>query len=288
MTHCQLALELVDRSKAKEQHSALLSDHGFEGLYVPGVYLAWAQALTGDVSAARRSLREVGELAERTGDPYVLACVYAFAGVVHHDLGDLDAAGDTASKLLVLCQDKPFPFWQAVGFVVQGGVLMYRGDPDGAVASIQQGNNMYSATGAKTPYPYHRKYLAEAHLVRGDFAKAIETLEEALGMMRTNLDRNFEPEVLRLLGEAQYGCGQLDLARQTLSAALDLCRSQSARLLELKIATSLALMLEREADRAGACRVLTPVAASFGDIGDFEPLRKANEILARVTDGRGR
>ena len=101
-------------------------------------------------------------------------------------------------------------------------------------------------------------------------------------MMRTNLDRNFEPEMLRVLGEVQAGQGQPDAARTTLLAALDLAQSQGARLLELKIATTLAQVLEKQGNNSEARRVLAAAAESFPPTSDFAPLTKANELLDRL------
>ncbi len=284
MKHGVLAAELVDVAQPKEQHAALLRDHGFEGLLYSGVYLTWAQALTGDVDAARQTWRDVSERAEAIGDPYVSAGVYAFGAVIHHDLGDLEVAAELAAKLRELCQDRAFPFWHAVGLTV-GGSCALEGGGEGAaaaIASIQQGLGILRAIGAKTPYPYHLKLLAEAHLATGAAADATQTLQEALGMMRTNLDRNFEPEVLRLLGEAMAAAGDSTAAHETLSAALDLCRSQGARLLELKVATTLAEVMEREGNSAPARDLLGPVVAAFPPIGQLSPLRKAAQVLARL------
>ena len=282
MQHCELAAKLVDQAQPKEQHAALLRDHGYEGLFYPWVYLAWSQVLTGQVDAARKTWREVTELAERIGDPYVSAAVFTFGAVMHADLGDLATAGALAAKIREICADKPFPMWNAVGFTVGGHCRIHHGDTEAGISDIQMGLEMYRATGAKVPYPYHIKSLAEAFLAGGEAARACETLQEALGMMRTNLDRNFEPEMLRVLGEVQAGQGQPDAARTTLLAALDLAQSQGARLLELKIATTLAQVLEKQGNNSEARRVLAAAAESFPPTSDFAPLTKANELLDRL------
>jgi class 3 adenylate cyclase/tetratricopeptide (TPR) repeat protein len=281
--HSQLANELVDRSNPRDQHGALLRDHSFEGLFYSGVYLAWAQVLQGDVAGARASWAAVRALAERLNDPYVTAGCFAFGSALNHDLGDVEVAAELSNALCELCHDKPFPLWHGVGLLVSGScALELGGNVDEAIARISRGIEMYRATGATLPYAYHLKYLVEAYLAKGDVPRSVELLQESLALMRSNVERNFEPEILRLLGCALADSGNADGALSTLGAALDMARSQGARLFELKIATSLASVLRRRGDAARARDVLAPVAAGFSRGLDFAALRAADELLARL------
>jgi len=278
MRHSVQGIELVDARAPKEQHGALLRDHGFEGVFFPGVYLAWSQVLTGDVQGARDSWQRVKALGESIGDPYVSAAVFAFGSTLHHDLGDLATAEELATKLCSLCQDKPFPFWHGVGLIVSGSCLTEDADIDQAIERIQQGIKMYRGTGASAPCSYHLKFLAEAYLAKREPSRAIEVLQEALAMMRTSLDCNFEPELLRLLAQALEACGELDAAKHTLASALDICRAHGARLLELKVATTLAQVLGRCGDKLEARRVFESVADTFNP-ADFVQLRESKQSM---------
>lgn len=99
-------------------------------------------------------------------------------------------------------------------------------------------------------------------------------------MMRSHLDRNFEPEVLRLLGEALIIAGEPAAAKETIGSALDICRAQGARLFELKLVKTLAQVLERRGDRAEARRVLDLVARASAR--DPESSREADLLLERA------
>lgn len=281
------ALEHYNLDRPKEQHDALLIEHGFEGLLYPALYLAWSQAQMGEVEAARRTWRQAATLSESIRDPYVSVGVFAFGAAMNHDLGDLKAAAELAARTRELCQERGFALWLAIAIIIAGSCKLAGGAPQEAVATIQEGLKLLEIIGDKHVSIYYMSYLANAHLKTGHAAEAVDVLEEALRLTRTHVARFCQPELLRLLGEARLAQGQLDTANQCLVAALELSRAQGARLSELRVAASLAQWPGPSSASADLAGSLARVRESFDADIDFPLLNSADDILYSLKVAEG-
>jgi class 3 adenylate cyclase/tetratricopeptide (TPR) repeat protein len=280
--HYAATCRFYDADQAKTKHEQLFREHGFEGLLYPHLYFAWSQGIVGDVEGAFRTWQGAAALGESIADPYVTVGVLAFGAAMNHDLGDLDLAHKLASRLHDLATEKGFLFWLAIAQVVIGHAMAAGDSAIAGIEKIEQGLTLFRNIGAKTPYAYYSSYLGEAYLAAGRSAQAIEVLEGALGMARTNVDRNYEPEILRLLGEARHGLDEVDAARSNFLGALDLARAQGARLFELRTATSLARLLRSQGDGQGANALLGGVRETFGAATEVAPVRIADKLLLEL------
>jgi tetratricopeptide (TPR) repeat protein len=273
---------LYDTSQLQQQYEGLMRDHGFEGLLYPQLYFAWSQVVTGDAQGGLLTWRNAVELGERIGDPYVKCEVLAFGAALNHDLGNYRAAGELAEQVREVASEKGFLFWLAIALGHRGLALVAEQDASGGIALIKQCLDIFRNVGVKTPYSYYLCYLAEAYLATDRVDEAIEVLNEALEMARTNVDKNYEPEMLRLLGEALAAKGEVGAARDSLLTSVELARSQKARLFELRGATSLARLLHSAGETSQAKQVLGNIRASLGDAGELALLRTADELLRQL------
>ena len=237
------AVGLCDINDPKRQHESLLRDFGFEGLLYPHLYLAWRHLLVGLPAEALRLHDQAFALAERIGDPYLLAGASQFAATLNHDLGDHDRSRHFADRCRALSTERGFPFWLAASSVMSGAAQVKQGHAADGFPLIEQGLSQLRLIGAKMPYPYLLSCYADALLLVGDPARAMATIDEALAMARANVDRNYEPELLRLRGEALASQGDLPGAEQHFRMALALCSAQGARTLEQRADASLGRIL---------------------------------------------
>jgi tetratricopeptide (TPR) repeat protein len=240
--HNAAAVEHYSPDRAKEQHSALLIEHGFEGFLYPALYLAWSQTLMGDVESAQRTWQKAATVGETIGDPYVSVMVFAFGAAMNHDLGDLAAAADLAGRTRELCQEKGFVFWLAIAIIISGSCKLTGSAPEEAIATIQEGLKLLEVIGDRHVSIYYMSYLANAYLKNGRAAEAAEVLEQALGFTRIHVAKFCQPELLRLLGEARLAQGQIEEGRQCLVSALECAHAQGAKLYERRAAATLAAL----------------------------------------------
>jgi tetratricopeptide (TPR) repeat protein len=276
------AQRLYDLPQFKQQHEALLRDHGFEGLLYPQLYFAWSQVVTGDQHGGMQTWRDAVALGERINDPYVTCEVLAFGAAINHDLGNYQTAGELAEQVREVAAAKGFLFWLAIALGHRGLALVAANDATSGIPMIKEGLSIFTNVGVKTPYSYYLCYLAEAYLATGRVQEAHEVLTEALQMARTNVDRNYEPEMLRLLGEALIAEGRIAAAHDNLLTSLELARAQGAKLFELRSATTLARLLGSQGDTAQAREVLSDIRASFADARELAPVHAAEQLLREL------
>jgi class 3 adenylate cyclase/tetratricopeptide (TPR) repeat protein len=278
-THHAAASLLYDAHHPELQPHSLMADHSFDGILNAHLYFAWSQALTGDVESALQTWQTAAALGDELGEPYLVAEVLAFGAALNHDIGELQRAGELADRAAKISAEKGFIFWLAIATIVSGRAAVARGDAEAGLRKITEGLAIFGAVGVKTPRSYYLCYLAEAYLATQRPAEAVQTLNEALGMSRSNVDCNFEPEILRLLGEAQLVEGDVVAARDTLLQAIHLARAQGARLLELRAATALARATSTQGQADEARRLLQDARSAFGQSVNLAPLRSADELL---------
>jgi predicted ATPase len=100
---------------------------------------------------------------------------------------------------------------------------------------------------------------------------------------KTQLDVNYDAELLRLEGELLGAAGEAGAAEASFLKALEVAREQGARAFELRAATSLCRLLATQ-DRAGeALPVLRAVYQAFREGFATRELTEARELLDRLT-----
>ena len=116
-----------------------------------------------------------------------------------------------------------------------------------------------------------RATLAEAFVKAGKASTATSLLDQASRLLQNNEERFFEPEIYRIRGELVFdqaagtplSVSQAREAEGLFRAAVASAREHSARMLELRAATSLSRLLAHTGNAAEAFKVLTDTCAMF-------------------------
>lgn len=170
------------------------------------------------IAHARRAI----SLLETTREPQWL-------GLVYHDLalncvvaGDLAAALDAARQEQVIGRAIGWPRIVALAGSVIAWALALRGDHEEAIAAAQQSLEL-----SRDPMVSSlvRGSMGLAHAEQGDANTAVRILSEVVAQLRKSPVRSGEMRSLAFLSEAQLLAGDLDLARETASRALELEQS---------------------------------------------------------------
>jgi predicted ATPase len=135
--------------------------------------------------------------------------------------------------------------------------------------------------GIRVFFPTHMSMFATACYKAGETAEGLHFIGEALSSIEATSERHYEAELLRLKGELLLARAPPDVhaAETCFLKAIEVGRHQSAKLWELRAATSLA-RLWRDAGRPTEARdQLSPVYNWFTEGFDLPDLRDALALL---------
>src|SRR5262245_4793013 len=135
--------------------------------------------------------------------------------------------------------------------------------------------------GLQAVLPYHLALLAEAYGKAGQGAEGLRVLAEALTMVNSTGERNYEAELYRLKGELllQQATEGDSEAETCFRQALDIARQQQAKSLELRAAMSLSRLWQRQGKHAEAHELLAPIYGWFTEGFDTADLQEAKGLL---------
>jgi predicted ATPase len=227
-------------------------------------YLALALWHLGLPDQALRVDRESRELARAIGHAFSLghavdfsACLYQFCRLG----AEAQAAGEEETAIAT---EQGFPLWHALGTLHKAAGMHLQGRREEALPLLLKGLNAFRATGAGVRMPYYLGMLGDAYKQAGRFEDALQAFNEALAIAERNDDRFEEAELHRLKGElllaespdqaAAEGCFQ-----QALATAV----RQQSKAWELRAATSLARLWQRQGRRDEARAALAAVYGTF-------------------------
>jgi hypothetical protein len=112
--------------------------------------------------------------------------------------------------------------------------------------------------------------------------EGLELVEEGLQLTRTNLDRYYEPELLRIRGELLLQQQRTTGVESSFSEALERARAHGARALELRVATSLARFWASQGRAAPAQELLGGLYRSFNEGWKRRDLQAAGTLLSEL------
>jgi predicted ATPase len=168
---------------------------------------------------------------------------------------------------------------QAMTF--QGWALRQRGNPQAAIARINEGLAAVRATQAHIFEPIFLAFLAEALAHIGAIPEGLKVLAEALEIADASGQNWADAELYRLqakllTGLVSYDCAE---AEACFRKALAIAREQGTRGFELRAAVSLARLLGDEGRRTEARDLLSPIYGWFTEGFDTPDLKDAEALL---------
>jgi predicted ATPase len=267
---------------APQQHRVYAFRYGEDA----GVVCASHDALTlwllgyPDQGLARND--EAVTLAQQSAYPFSLSFALSFAAMFHQFRREVQTAQEYLDASLRVALAQGFPFWRARGALLHGWTLAQQaGQAQEGIEQITEGLTAYRATGGEIGRPYWLALLAEAQRARGEPDAGLTVVTEALTLAETTGERWYEPELYRLKGELllqQHAANQAE-AEICFHQAISIARSQQARSLELRAATSLARLWQQQGKRTEARELLAPVYGWFTEGFDTADLQEAQALL---------
>jgi predicted ATPase len=207
------------------------------------------------------------------------------AARLHQVRREAHATQEQAEALLALSVEQGFAFYVALGTIWRGWALAEQNQGTEGIAQIRQGLAAYRSTGAELARTHCLALLAEVYGKVGQIEEGLAAVAEALAMVEKNKDRWWEAELHRLKGELllQQTVQDAHQAEICFQHALAVARQQQATSWELRTATSLSRLWQRQGKRDRARELLTPIYSWFTEGFDSADLQEAKALLKELS-----
>ncbi|HEY2178155.1 MAG TPA: AAA family ATPase [Caulobacteraceae bacterium] len=237
---------------------------------------AWA---LGHASLAHERMDRAGAFAEASKDPYDLAMVLHFSGLLASCQRDMERARAAGTQFLEVAEANGFSYAVSLARNALGWALGHAGAVEEGLAMIHEARASLAGSGARVGGSYGLKLLAEIEALHGDNDLAMASFEEAL--TANPQERVFHPEILWRRGELRRNLGDDALAEADWREAMVLAVEMGAKTWELRAATSLARLMRDSGEARPGRDLLAPLVAWFADDPAADP-RAAAELLAEL------
>jgi predicted ATPase len=228
---------------------------------------------------AGKASRQAVKLARRLGHPFSLAYALTFASILHCRLGDEKAAQALALETQELSRRHGYALWEIGASLALGWAQARQGCSAGVETIRQCAEATRVAMGGVTLVTLGP--LADALVALGMFDEAHSVCEESFLAGSRIGDRHIMAELHRLKGEALLGMSTANerAAEDCFQTALSLSRRQQARSIELRSATSMARLWQRQGRVPEAKTLLEDVYHDFVEGFETSDLRSARKLL---------
>ena len=220
----------------------------------PGVFGLFYTALVlwhlGYPAQALQKSEAARTLAQELSYPFSLAAARVEAALLHQFRPGRLLTQEWAEAGITLAREHGFPQWLAGGAVLQGWAQAEQGQSEEGMSQIRQGLATHQALGAGIYQSYFLVLLAEVYGKAGQVEDGLATLAEALVVVNKSGERFYEAELYRLKGELTLKQSS-DRRRESEAEAcflkaIEVAHKQQAKSLELRAATSLARLWQRQ------------------------------------------
>ena len=197
-------------------------------------------------------------------------------------IGDLPAAERSVAMLLDHSARHELTVWHARGRCLNGVLLIKRGEVNAGVPLFRDALDELRETGF---VPHHTALLgtlAQGLAGSGEIAQGLATIDEALARSERDEEHWCIAELLRIKAElilVAGGPGAAATAEQFFGQAIDWARRQAARSFELRAATGLARLWQRQRRTGQARKLLAPVYRRFTEGFNTADLVDAKALL---------
>jgi class 3 adenylate cyclase/tetratricopeptide (TPR) repeat protein len=252
-------LELFDPAQRPLYASVTVDD----GRVVMMFYSGMAHLYLGELDQSRKCNEAAVSEARRLAQPYSLSHALIGISLAELKVGFPNNALRHLSELLPLTEEYGIAYYRAVGTIYRGVALTAIGQAESGRQEIERGLTAYRATGAFLYLPTFLTMFAEAWAMEGNPRQGLKELQDAAAVVEATNTRNDESEMLRVRGNLLRAIDDTKAAEASLREALEVARRQGAKLLELRAATSLSMLLRDQERRPEALRLITESYGGF-------------------------
>jgi predicted ATPase len=244
------------------------------------VYFGLALGHLGLTDQATHIAQQAIEEAKATCHFNTLAHALYHSGVIYLLRRDTEALRTMASSLSEISQEHAAVSWDAGARLMLSSVLLATEVSETSVGRIHKDIHDARAIGLQIFLPCYDVIEAGAWGVLGDYREGLRLLEEVQAMMRDTDQRLVEAECHRVRADLLSASGAASSEIEaSLVRAIEVARDQSAKMFELRAATSLARLWRDQGKRGQARDLLAQVYRWFTEGFDIADLKDARALL---------
>ena len=182
-----------------------------------------------------------------------------------------------AEEQTALCAEHAQPYWAAFGAFHLGRCLTTIGRAEEGLALQREAVAAFRTMGVGNLR--YRVVLADTCRRANRLNEGMSALEDLERLMEATLDRADEALLHLIRGDLLIAMGDLPAAKASFQKAIAVARRQSAKLFELRAATSLARLWRDQGMRVEARDLLTPISDWFTEGFGTPVLQEAKSLL---------
>jgi class 3 adenylate cyclase/predicted ATPase len=271
-----------------EQHASLAYRYGQDPKAAGASMLGWNLWHLGYPDQAVRICDEAVAYARELNHANTRGYVETFgAARIRLFRGDRDGVDHYVNSVMALCEDKKLVFW--LGFVksFEGWSLIEQERYHDAIEAIQEGLSAHEEIHTSMFKPHSYALLAQAYAGCDRIDECLRVVDDALAIADQTAERWITPELLRLKGEVliqNHGIREGAAAAEfCFEQALAIARGHEAKSWELRVATSLAQLWQKQGKHTEARELLAEVYNWFTEGFDTKDLQNAKALLEQLT-----
>jgi predicted ATPase len=262
-------------------HASLAYTVGFDRGVNARAYAAQCHSYLGHLDRALTSSEEAVALAKRVEHPLGRAFALFQAAVVHIQRGELDRTRERTGELVGLAEPLGFPLYLGLGRVLRGWARVESGEGEAGIAEMQQAIVELARIGSGIGAPHILFSLAEGLRKVGRRDDALGALGLGIARAEQQGQHYYDAELHRLRAEIllDKDADAPPEGEALFGRSLEIARRQEAKTFELRAATSLARLWQRQGKRDAARALLAPLYAWFTEAFDTRDLKEAKALL---------
>jgi predicted ATPase len=210
-----------------------------------------------------------------------LAFAAFVVSAIHSMRGEVEAARAQAEACMMIADEHQITQYATLSRVLHGWSLVHLGQREGGLGELEANITHSRRTGVAFMRSWMLAAFADSYAEAGDAVRAELIIDEALKHVERTGERLWEADLYRLRGELILvsSTDDSDQAQMSLLHALEVARKQGAKSLELRAASSVAVLWRKQGRAADARTLLAPVYDWFTEGFETADLRKARAVL---------
>jgi class 3 adenylate cyclase len=279
------SLQQAERYSDPSRQKMLSYLFGYDPSLAVKCYKIWALLFLGLHDQAAPLREQVwAELRGHGHAPTVAICTFMTAVFPELLLGDFEASERHSAELVAHCIEKKVEQFRLYGIVTQTCARAERSPTPEHIAALHAARDAQHRSGAHVIDTMILSCLAEALLAADDVVGAKAALLEGFALVEQFGERFLLAEMHRLDGHVALEQPEPDRARAEacLLKAVDVARSQEARMLELRAATDLARLWRDVGSPNDPRALVEPILAQIEGGENMRDVRNARALMAEI------